>query len=296
MGKRHRSNRQAETSGPLGIRRTRDVGVEDVAAALTAAEYASVRDESLQSFATSQSIIQWSLATYGVLFAAGLLAAGDQIAPDFAPSVLWMAALIYGLLLPGLVCAAAWSWIGEIKRTERVGVYLRGVERRVNAETQRSSSSVVGPLNWETFLTGSSQSTAPPVKGWAPYLGTAMLFGGGIISSVVFFYFWVNRIFETDGPTFGLWLLIGADAAVVLLFFGVCVHAGLGVVVMGNQFYDFETRSLLWIRKPRRYRLVEVVAFVLIGVAGVLACLWLLPDSVLAWRNSALHWTGMFGE
>lgn len=271
---------------PLELRRTKNVEVEDASAALAVAEYSSVRQESLQSFATSQSILQWSLATYGVLFGAGLLAASNDVAEDLSSTVSWMAAIIYGLLLPGLVCAASWAWIGEIRRMERAGVYLRGVERRISEETRRSSSSVIAPLHWESFLAGDSRQEGPPVKGWAPYLGTALLFGGGFLSSVMFMYFWVDRILnvEGEGGGAGVWILIGANTVLLVLFFGVCLHTGLGVVTLGEMYFDFATGKLQWIRRRSRHRLREAIVMSLVFLALGALGYWLLPESVLIWR------------
>lgn len=289
------ARQEAGPLAPLSIRSTRSVEVEDVSSALTAAEYASVRAESLQSFATSQSIIQWSLATYGVLFGAGLLAASNQIASDLTSAVAWMAALIYGILLPGLVSAAAWSWIGEIRRMERSGVYMRGVERRFRIETQTSSSSVVSPLNWESFLTGDVGSGAPGVKGFAPYLGTAMLFGGAQLSSVVFFYIWIDRLFDQKGSTFAIWTLVLTDTGLIAGFLVVCLHSGLGVVQLGNRYFNLESLTLQWIREPRwSFKKFEFGSHIVVGVIGAGLYLLLLPDRILPWRDALFAWTGWY--
>lgn len=273
-------------SASLGIRRTKSVEVEDFASGIAVAEYSSIRSESIQSFATSQSIIQWSLATYGVLFGAGLLAANNEIADDLAPTVSWMAAIIYGALLPGLVCAAAWSWIGEIRRMERTGAYLRGVELHLGRETIRSSSSVVGPLNWESFLAGDRSVKSSSIKGWAPYLGTAMLFAGSIFASILFFFFWMYKILEA-GWTPGVWVLFATDALLLLIFVVVCVHTGIGVVWLGNQYFDLQSRGLVPWRPSRSmasYRRIEVALIAVVLVALVVLALCLLPDRILVWK------------
>jgi hypothetical protein len=274
-------------SAALGLRRTKSVEVEDAASGFAVAEYASIRTESIQSFATSQSIIQWSLATYGVLFGAGLLAANSGISKDLAPTVAWMAAVIYGALLPGLICAAAWSWIGEIRRMERTGAYLRGVETHLRQETKRSSSSVVGPLNWETFLAGDPSTKGSGIKGWAPYLGTAMLFGGSILASVIFFFFWMFVIVE-GGWNPGVWLLIVTDAALLSTFVIVGVYTGVGVVWLGNQYFDLQNRRLLPWRTGRTlesYRKIGVVLIVFVLVAIAVLALCFLPGRILVWKQ-----------
>jgi hypothetical protein len=286
--------RSASSDGPFTLRQTRAVEVEDVTSALAAAEYSSIRAESLQSFATSQSIIQWSLATYGVLFGAGLLATGSDVVSDLVAASSWMAAIIYGLLLPGLICAAAWSWIGEIRRMERSGAYLRGLERRIRGQTALSKSSVVAPINWESFLAGSTHPDSPAVKGWAPYIGTSLLFGGAGLSSVVFFYFWIDRIIKNDGPSVAAWLLIGVSTSVALLFLAVCLHMGLGVVALGGSYFDFETGKLRVTREPLP-GYIEPGLFVVVGATLAVAALLLLPDSVLSWRDALLASLGIRG-
>lgn len=280
------AKRIARTMTPVTFRNARSVEVEDAAAGLMVAEYASIRAEALESFSTAQSIIQWSLATYGVLFGAGLLAASSQIAAVFSSTASWMAALIYGALLPGLVCAASWSWIGETRRMERTGAFLRGFERRVHAETSKSRSSIIGPLNWEAFLAGSRSHPAAPVKGWAPYLGTSMLFGGSLAASVAFFYIWADRLVSMSGRSAGMWVLIGINLGMVSLFVGVSIHAGIGVVRLGNQYFDFETHTLKWLREPaRNYGLWEVVLYVSVVVVVIALGLLLIPGTILPWKS-----------
>ncbi len=270
----------------LGLRPTKTVEVEDAASGFAVAEYSSIRAESIQSFATSQSIIQWSLATYGVLFGAGLLAANSEIAEDLAPIVSLMAAMIYGVLLPGLVCAAAWSWIGEIRRMERTGAYLRGVEIHLREETRRGTASVIGPLNWESFLAGDPSLKSSSIKGLAPYLGTAMLFGGSMFASVVFFFFWMYQILER-GWNAGVWVLLVTDAALIAIFLGVCIYTGFGVVWLGNQFFDLQHRTLRPWRQGRSlasYRRIGLALTLALALALVVLALWLLPERILVWK------------
>lgn len=285
MSSRRGGGRRLLDDHPLSLRAARSVEVEDFSAALAVAEYESIRAESLQSFSTSQSIIQWSMATYGVLFGAGLLAANSEIAKSFQPMVEWMAVVIYGLLLPGLVCAAAWSWIGEIRRMERAGAYLRGVERRTRLETKlNASSSVIGPLNWETFLaTGSRRGS--PVKGWAPYIGTSLLFGGGLGASVVFFYIWVDRLVDAGGVGERLWTLIIVNALLAGAFVGVCIHMGYGVISLGRQYYEFSKEVLEWTSGRGRRVLGEVLAYLTVVVVCVALAVLFLPESVAPWKS-----------
>jgi hypothetical protein len=116
-------------------------------------EYESLRQESSQARAAQQQILQWSLAAFGAIFAAGLVLAGTQktnVGEGFAGLVF---IAVFGFALPGLVTGACWAWLGELIRMERAGCYLRGLERSlasVGANLPFISSS--GPLRWETYL------------------------------------------------------------------------------------------------------------------------------------------------
>jgi hypothetical protein len=163
---------------------------------------------------------------------------------------------------------------------------LRGLELHLGQETMRSSSSVVGPLNWESFLAGDPSVKKSSVKGWAPYLGTAMLFGGSIFASILFFFFWMYQILEA-GWTPGVWVLFATGALLLSTFVVVCVHTGIGVVWLGNQYFDLQSRGLLPWRPGRSmasYRRIEVALIAAVFIALAILALCLLPDRILAWK------------
>lgn len=209
-------------------------------------EYASVRAEAIQSFENSQSIIQWSLATYGVLFGAGLIASrqeGSQTANDF---VAYAALVIFSLVLPGLVCAATWQWLGEITRMERTGVFLRGLEHALrSAGHAQLSPGLRFALNWETFLVG-----GPGRKRLAPYLGTAIMFAGSLLSSVAFAFMWLWSHFGAETWRFPNVAWIIAATSILVLYFWVSLTLGVSVLRLGRQQYDFGTGDVISIQVP----------------------------------------------
>jgi hypothetical protein len=201
------------------------------------AEYQSVRLESVQSFENAQSIIKWSLATYGVLFGAGLIAATQPTETEFAPLLKYASLVIYSILLPGLVCVATWQWLGEITRMERVGVYLRGLERAVRNATEAGEidtfPGIASPLGWETFLFGKKKAK----KRSFPYVGSAGMFGGAFLSSLAFASFWLVDVYQGDTSCDWAWWLIPM-IGIFVLFLTVSLVTGLKVVRLGGDIFD----------------------------------------------------------
>lgn len=217
---------------------------EDISGGLLQSEYVSLRAESVQSFASAQSIIQWSLATYGVLFGAALVVLSRETDPAAKAFNDNAVLLIFTVLLPGLMCAATWQWLGEITRMERVGMYLRGFERHLALQESQGSSvpanSRPGPLHWETFL----NSEGGARKRNAPYVGTAAMFAGAFLSSLLLAGFWQLSLF---GDTwwhlpFIFWPIL--SILFIAAFFGVSFMLGRSVIMMGKERYNFDSRQV----------------------------------------------------
>ena len=118
-----------------------------------------------------------------------------------------------------------------------------------------------------------------------------MLFGGGIISSVVFFYIWIDRIFAAEGASAGLWVLITADTLLYGFFLVVCMDSGMGVVALGKQRFNIETRSLEWLDdEPEDYRKWKWGILGLMILISLVLAFFFLPDSILSWRAAAFPW------
>jgi len=229
---------------------------------LSVAEYQSVRAESLQSFVSTQSIIQWFLAIYGVLFVAGLVSLTTDTPDDNVGVVRTLTYLLFGLIVPGITAAATWHWLGEITRMERTGAYLRGYEIHVNGTDVVRPKSSPRP-NWETFL------RAAPFKARAPkrqrnnkrtmtYVATAGMFLGcflaAIASSVFLEFQWRGLLLNWDGvlayvdvSTWHLarWGFVALRVILVAGYVTVCLVLGRSVKRLGRLSFDFASQKLV---------------------------------------------------
>ncbi|HWJ51643.1 MAG TPA: hypothetical protein VNR42_11510, partial [Solirubrobacteraceae bacterium] len=90
---------------------------------LIVAEYNAARADCLQGLAGQQSILTWSIAAIGVLFAAGLSI--DTKVHGAATARPW----VFLVGLPILTLGASIAWFGEIFRMERDAHYMRLLEQ-----------------------------------------------------------------------------------------------------------------------------------------------------------------------
>jgi hypothetical protein len=193
---------------------------------LLIAEYGSIREEVHRALEYAQGIVKWSIAAFGVIFAAGLVAleaavpaapvprGADALPIDFAGLC---ALVVFSAFLPGLITAAAWTWLGELLRMERAGAYLRGLEHQISLNPLMLSSLGSFPLRWETTLhTRSTQQDDPMRKQVIAYLGTAALFFGSILASLIFA---VITLFEIGGSYPWISAAAIALAALILVVF-----------------------------------------------------------------------------
>lgn len=129
-------------------------------------EYETLRQESLDSMNSRNQIVSFGLATIGLLGAA-VLSADDKIRSTR------LILTVFGLGIPVLSVLVLYIWLGEVERMMRVGVYLEGLEERINAQFEADEP----PLGWEAFLRlGRAQMVYPYVVVIGAFLGFA-LFG-----------------------------------------------------------------------------------------------------------------------
>lgn len=199
----------------------RDVGVQ-----LLVAEYQAIRNEILESFKLTQAIIQWSLAIYGVGFGAGFVAVAAAL--EHPNSYLqWMVAVLFGLLLPGLMWAASFHWLGEIRRMERAGSYVRGLEFQLkDVEFSIGPGFLSRPLNWEWYL-------GKKHKRWLPYGAVAVLFGGTFMVALGVAVSWTIHVWNLQ-----YWVILVA-IAVTLVYAIWAWRIGKGIEALSKQRYDF---------------------------------------------------------
>ena len=135
----------------------------NLAGQLLLAEYNSLRSECLASIANAANAMRWLVAIYGALFAAGMLAVetyfgGDStLSPQEAEVLSNIILLLFGFGLPGTAWGSSWNWLGELKRGQRAGAYLREIERDIFVSGEFL---VAGrcPIQWETFIRGESNA------------------------------------------------------------------------------------------------------------------------------------------
>ena len=225
----------------LRLRRNRKLpsrNSDNISEQLIVEEYRSLRTESIQSFQNAQSIIQWSLATYGVLFGAALVALSQDLTGPVQSFVAYASLIIFTFLIPGLVCAATWQWLGEITRMERVGVFLRGFETNLRqAGLHQTIPGLRSPLNWESFLAGGTRGR----KRTAPYLGTAFMFGGSFCVSLIFAFVWHSIYFNGRQYFFPEFIWLIGGICIFILYVWVSVAMGVAVIKLGKKRYDMKS-------------------------------------------------------
>jgi hypothetical protein len=155
---------------------------------ISIAEYNSVRTDCLQGLAGQQSILAWSFAAIGVIFAAGL----TLKAPGLAHTTTIRAGL-FGLAVPAIAFGASVAWLGEIFRMERDAHFLRLMERTTWTEEQREAKAVtdawVGrtPLLYNAWVAHSEPIGRNRVVG---YIGgliiySSFVFGGFAVCAIL---------------------------------------------------------------------------------------------------------------
>ncbi len=189
-----------------------------LAESLVLAEHATLHEEVLRSYAFAQNIVNWTLASFGVVFTAGVLIFQEVGSEDTAmgPRLLELALLLYGFGLPGILWAGAWTWLGELARAERAGAYLRGLEADL-ARTPNSRVLGFEPLRWERFIHTQRHTKSVFRKQIAPYLGTAALFfGASMISLIAFGITWTFTFIADDGTLRNSWASLWIIFAIAL--------------------------------------------------------------------------------
>lgn len=156
--------------------------IEGTAVQFSLAEYDSVRGDCLQGLSGQQSILAWSIAAVGVLFAAGL--AVDPSHVDHATTI---RPVIFLVGIPAITFGASVAWLGEIFRMERDAHYLRLLERATWVDEQRDgtpSDSWVGrtPLLYNSWVAHGVPRGRNRVYG---YLGGLVIYTGAISGSLV---------------------------------------------------------------------------------------------------------------
>ena len=206
---------------------------------LTLEEYKSLREESAQARQSQQTILQWSLGAFAVLFGAGLAFSRTDDPIDFS-----VFSIVYGLALPGFVFASALTWWGELIRMERAGHFLRGKEIatwpsqvRGNAGEDLVRSEFP---SWEMFIAhlGSDVRSRKQLVG---YVGALSIYAGALVFSFLTFSTrWNAHQFEK------IWVMTMGNAwalAVPIIFMGVFLLLGRDLMKLGKKAAGFEIKQ-----------------------------------------------------
>lgn len=178
---------------------------------LVLAEYVSLREEALHAMDAAASAVRWSLATYGVIFASGLIAFHEASGLSASPSALsWIVLLVFGGVLPGLISVGAWTWLGEISRLQRAAAQIRSIEKRV--------AKVVGfrvllggdPIRQQRYITHARKSKSKTERGFGKqsvqYVSTAGVFFGLILASIVVFIDYFLSVSDSNQVEHNWWV------------------------------------------------------------------------------------------
>jgi len=176
---------------------------------LSIAEYNAARADCLQGLSGQQSILTWSIAALGVLFAAGL-----SISPQITDANTIRHWLFF-IGIPLLTLGASVAWLGEIFRMERDAHYMRLLERSTwPVERQREfdemkivrDEDVKYPrLLLNTWVAHSAPERRNRVSG---YFGGALIYVGATACSLALA---CTLLHENRALAFGLsgaWLVI----------------------------------------------------------------------------------------
>lgn len=112
-----------------------------------ARQYESLREEIGQARQAQHTILQWTQALAGTLFAAALVAGTAKTS-----RYLVAAQFVLGLVLPAVLLGGALAWSGELVRMTRAGVFLRSFERSSWAGGGVDPVNATSLFIWENFV------------------------------------------------------------------------------------------------------------------------------------------------
>ncbi|ODT09277.1 MAG: hypothetical protein ABS61_13745 [Microbacterium sp. SCN 70-18] len=127
-------------------------------------EYVSLRNESLSAKQNQQTILQWAIATAGIVVAASIAVGGalEEVDALGRFSLNFASAVLVGGLMPVVVSCAFGNWLGELHRMERAGQFLREREAAWSGGAARSGDpsdpEYALVLLWESLLVNDSIS------------------------------------------------------------------------------------------------------------------------------------------
>ncbi|MFA5032459.1 MAG: hypothetical protein WC614_05505 [bacterium] len=115
-------------------------------------EYKTVREESLTSMQTQQSVLHYGTTTLGIMVVAGFNV-WDKA---------WLPELIFLVFVPLVSYLVLITWTGEVARMMRAGRFLAKLEGKVNHFFKEKSNA----LMWESWLRENQPDGKTPQLIW----------------------------------------------------------------------------------------------------------------------------------
>jgi hypothetical protein len=200
-----------------------------------ARQYESLRAECEGARTAQHTILQWSQAVSGTLFAAALVA-GASHSGRFVVA----AQFIFGLVLPAVLLGGALAWAGEMIRMERVSIFLRSFERAVWGNGGSDGFKDTSFFIWENFLWSPPRSfyDAGYRKQNTGYVGVAAFYGIMYLGSLI--AFWVLSPW---------WLSLVGSFALVSLGCMVMIPPARQIFSLGSGAPTLSSEDLsLWVK------------------------------------------------
>jgi hypothetical protein len=121
-------------------------------------EYRALREEIIASLSMQQAVLSFSTLALGGLALAGFHELGHDGSRE-------LALLIFLLVFPLVSYVSLFIWLGEYARTTRAGLFLAGLETRINDWIGEDA------LGWEQFLRTRVQGKSPQYawNSWAVF-------------------------------------------------------------------------------------------------------------------------------
>jgi hypothetical protein len=142
------------------------------------AEYASLREESLQSIGHLILIMNFTFGALSIIVAGLLNSRASNI----------LSGIIALFFVPQLAKAGLLIWLGEYNRAQRAGRWIKTLESRINDHLGSESA-----MGWENALTGRGKGKSTHMA--YPYVAVVLLvLGVGYTSSFLGAYFLIGQL------------------------------------------------------------------------------------------------------
>jgi len=125
-------------------------------------QYTLLRTEMMQSLQSQINILQFGLASVGVLIGAGIA--------NWKTSDFYLPFVVFLLIIPTICYIVLAVWSGELMRMMRAGVFNADLEMKINALSKQKDL-----LNWENWLRRRDKKPTTPQITWS-YLAIILLF------------------------------------------------------------------------------------------------------------------------